>query len=706
MNVSQLSAMFSFLEQPESLSLRKNRHTLRYVFLLPLLLVTLSASAQVQQGGQLQEVQVKAARVVHRPYGDEIFPSSAQVEASTDAYSLLRKLNLPGVVVDDIGHTIRPVDNNGGEVQVRINGALASKADLQMLNPKQVKRVEFISNPGTRYGEEVAFVIDIKLGPVDQGYDLGLDARNTLTSWQGDNMAYAKAVKGNSEWGLTYDFDYADQDGRRVDEESDYLLTDGTTKAISRRQIDGRDRHYNHSLQAKYTHADSTGNVLQATFSTAFDHTPNDDSRMLFVDGTTEQTVNNRSRQRETTPSLDLYLSHKFGGSQTLIANVVGTTIATHGYSYQDEGTPYSYHIDGDTYSLLSEAIYENRLRPFTLSLGARQTTKYTHNEYSGDVASINDIHNSSLYFYAELTGRLGHLDYVVGVGASNRHYRQADNSYDHWYFRPKFTLAWRLAKGFQLSYSFDNYDRLSKVALVNDTRMRVNSMEWVVGNPNLRPTRVTTQELKLGYSVPRLSLLLYGEYRQNHHPNMAKYIRTDDNQFLYTQQNQRSIDLMNVSLYANYEIIPDHLTAMGNLIFSRFFNRGDDYEHLMNNWSFSGALQAYLGQWTLQAYLDTGWKFEEGESWNRDGLSSVLAASYRMGPWTFSLNWQMPFQSHPLVSKGGTENRYVHKYVEIHNADAGNCVSLHINYRLSRGRKAKEVRRRLNNKDSDSGVM
>lgn len=48
------------------------------------------------------------------------------------------------------------------------------------------------------------------------------------------------------------------------------------------------------------------------------------------------------------------------------------------------------YDVKGKTASLLSEIIYENRLKPFTLSAGLAYTYKHTMNNYQGDVFALN----------------------------------------------------------------------------------------------------------------------------------------------------------------------------------------------------------------------------------------------------------------------------------------------------------------------------
>ena len=81
---------------------------------------------------KLEGVTVKAARVMKTVDGMKVFPSQAQLEASADGYSLLQKLSLPGIRVDEVMRTITAPEMIGS-VQVRINDVPASTRDLLSL---------------------------------------------------------------------------------------------------------------------------------------------------------------------------------------------------------------------------------------------------------------------------------------------------------------------------------------------------------------------------------------------------------------------------------------------------------------------------------------------------------------------------------------------------------------------------------------------
>ena len=110
----------------------------------------------------LQEVTVQGSKVVQRVDGQTIYPTRQQLESSTNGYSLLSKLTLPHLRIDPVMHTVTALSNLGS-VQVRINDMVASKEDLLSLDMKAVQHIDYIDNPGVRYGDGIAYVINMRL---------------------------------------------------------------------------------------------------------------------------------------------------------------------------------------------------------------------------------------------------------------------------------------------------------------------------------------------------------------------------------------------------------------------------------------------------------------------------------------------------------------------------------------------------------------
>ena len=655
---------------------------------------------------EMKEVTVEAARVTKKVDGLLIIPSDAQREASTDGYSLLAKLSLPRLRVDEVMRTVTPLMTDGS-VQIRLNGTLASKEDLLALDPKLVKNIDFIDNPGVRYGEGIGYVIDIQTRRNTTGYVLGADLSNAVTTLNGDNTVYAKVNHKHSELSLTYNFLYNDHRGLRSLETADYTLNNGSHYLVTRNQTAGRSRHFGNQFEIKYSLADSATYVFQANLSVGGGNTPGNYADFVYRDGTIEQTYRTINVSSDFSPTLDLYFFHQLGKHQSVTANVVGSGIYTDKRGYNGEGRTYAYDVDGSTWSLESEAIYENKLKPFTLSAGLEHSMSFTNNEYTGDVSALNKMRRGELYLFSEVKGRWKRIGYSAGIGVANKTYSQENYSFDYWTFRPKLTLSYEVLTGLSARYTFETYRRVSSYAMVSDAKIRENSREWKVGNPNLQPSRVIKNIFDISYNGSRVSCGANIEYRRDLGSNMSVYERTPTDEFLYSQQNVGNIMMIANQNYVRYDVVPERLsvTLFGGVF--RFFNVSSLYRHYLTSYNYGGNVEAYLGRWTLTGYADNGWKFVEGEHEGRNGPAVYFGVSYRWSRCSLSLFMQHPFQQHPAIQRGKVLNENLHKEYIYRSRDLGNMITLKFSWKLSRGKSYKEIEKKVQNEGyKQTGIM
>ena len=683
------------------------------LWMLLLCFLALPVGAQNEKGNsetaksvEMKEVTVEAARVTKKLDGMLIVPSDAQREAATDGYSLLGKLSLPRIRVDEVMRTIVPLTNNGS-VQLRLNGTLASKEDLLSLDPKLVKNIDFIDNPGVRYGDGIGYVIDIRTKRNTTGYVLGADLSNAVTTLNGDNTVYAKLNHKNSELALTFNSSYNDHRGFRSSETADYTLNNGSHYLVSRNQTDGRSRRFGNQFEIKYSLADSATYVFQASLSTEGSNTPGNYADFVYRDGTIEKSYRTIDVASSFAPTLDLYFFHQLGKHQSITANVVGSSIYTDKRGYNGEEGDYAYEVNGRTWSLESEAIYENKLKPFTLSAGLEHSMTFTNNEYTGDVSALNKMRRGELYLFSEVKGRWKQLGYSAGVGVANKTYSQENYSFDYWTFRPKLTLSYEILAGLNASYSFETYRRVSSHAMVSDARIRENSREWKVGNPNLQPSRVLKNILDVSYNGKRVSCGMNMEYRRDLGSNMSVYERTPTDEFLYSQQNVGNIMMIANQNYVRYDVVPERLsvTLFGGVF--RFFNVSSLYRHYLTSYNYGGNVEAYLGRWTLTGYADNGWKYVEGEHEGRNGPAVYFGVSYRWSRCSLSLFMQHPFQQHPVIQRGKVLNENLYKTYSYRSRDLGNMITLKFSWKLSRGKSYKEIEKKVQNEGyKQTGIM
>lgn len=657
----------------------------------------------------LNEVVVKGERVVNRDNTLHLLPTKEQKEASTTGYGLLSRLALPLVTVNEVAKTIS-VPPNMGQLQVRINDIVADKHDLTSLDPKSVRRVDFLQNPGARYGMDVNYVINIITEKPEFGYTVGAELMQTLTSMRSNGEAFAKLNRGKSEFDINYSFGFSDMKKQKYEETADYLMPDNSVFTMRRTDNDWRTRQVSHDLQLQYTLADTSRYTLQATVGGMFSRIPRNTRTRTEVSGGVEERLPIRSADDTKTALADLYFNYNLTKRQNLTFNASGSyTASDYDYSYGGS-SPYAYTSASKARTLFAEAVYENSLRPFTLSAGAAFDYNFTGVDYHGDTEAHNSILTQGVYMFAQIKGRLANLSYTVGTGVSYRHYHQGSQRNDYWLWRPELQLSWSPWRPFRLSYNVSMTQKPPRLAYLGDAIVRNNAFEFTAGNPALRPNKVIEQSITASLQLPSLYTQIMTAYRKSPDCTMPKIERmtADDGDiyFLFTRTNQPAVNLFYVNNYTRYDVLPGKLSLnfMGGLY--RCFNFGDDYTHHSSAFNWSAGADAYLGRLSLSAYVDNGWNFLEGETKNRQATVYYLTASYRLGDFNVSLFWQHCFQNRVKMNDAELLNRYVHKTMRMYSGDLGNMLTLSLTWRLSKGREHKSVNRNAVKRGGDTGII
>lgn len=670
-------------------------------------LVFLSASAAWMQAQEveLKEVVVKGARVVQQADRQVIYPTQQQLESSTSGYSLLNKLALPHIRIDEPLHSITALAASG-RVVVRINDTDASVADLLSMDMKAVERIDFIDHPGVRFGDDVAYVIDIKVLQPVSGYVVGADLTQALTTANGNGTVFGKWNMGKSELGVSCNAKYQHATGYRQHESATYLLNDGSLYHTERRLLSSTSSSKGYGIGLTYSLCDSAY-VFQAKLNMSAPIGPSRSSdRRLFTEEGATTTFDNEGYSKSKSPSLDLYFHRDFRQHQSLTANFVATYIGSSSHTESNEGSAYAYDTRGKTYSLWAETVYENRLRPFNLSAGVQFGQRYMDNHYTGDADAHNSLHTSMLYGFGQLSGHLWQkLGYVAGFGLSRRYFSQDRHKHDFLLMRPKLSLSYPLTRRLRLKYDFEISQHVSQIALISSVSIKQNSRETLLGNPDIEPNRVTSHDLRLTYTTPTLMAELQGYYRLNDNCNMPKVTRTADNRFLTTQTNQKGCDFFFIQPLIRWTIIPEKVDFTAYCGLYRFFNYGDDYTHTYTSANGAAWLQAYLGRWTITAYGDNGWNWMEGENEGHQGANWQMSASYRLSrSLTLSAYAGYLFCAHPTGMRSELKNRYIKKSYASTDSDAGNSLTLNLTWHFAHGRKYRDINRTLNHKDTETG--
>lgn len=672
---------------------------------------TLMQGQESKDSISLQTVTVRADQVVNTVDGKKYYPTAKVKETSTNAYSLLSKLALPKVQVNETTQTISTPELLGN-LQIRINDIVASEQELAALNPKAVRYVQYIDKPGARYGDDVGIVINLVVNRPDSGYDWGGQAMQVLTSEISRVNLYGRYNKGKDEWSVGYKGMYEDLRGARNSEEAHYIMENSDMNYVMRKDLSHRQEDMQHNVELKYSRQDSCGFTMQAKLDIGLDRTLKDHAVQEIVSGKEQYSARSSNGGNTQSPMLNFYMAKHWTRHQSLTVDAVGTLMDSK-YKYEYAAlTPFRYNATGHSASFVGETVYENVLKPFTLSAGVNCRQKFTRNRYFNNASTQNGIHNHSLYTFVQISGNLfSRLKYQAGMGLDRTYYRQADTRYDLTTLRPRINLSIPISQRTTLAYNMTYGAKMPRLEYLGNFRNKENEWDVVAGNPSLKPDYPIHNTWTLSYQNDKLYSQLTAHYRYIDQCCMQD-IRREKNadgkeEFVFTQSNQRNIQMFYLDGYAQVFAIPDKLQVSADGGFYRFWNMGDMYRHTYNAFNGSFSATAFLGKWTLSCYWDSGWSFMEGESRNKGNGAFYMTGNYQLNRQvTLGIFWQHCLDKNITAYHTQLLNRFVHKEKLQRNRDMGNMVTVSLNWRFSRGKTYKTIEKSIENEDTDTGII
>lgn len=441
---------------------------------------------------RLGEAVVEGKRAAYADGYLLVYPSAEDKRHADDGFMLAQRLNLPNVAVDVFSGRTTRFDQ---AVTYCINNRPASDAEIRMLNPRDVVRVEFHEEPHGEF-EGRTTVINYILREHRHGGRAGLRATQTAgRHGSGSYMAYAQLAAGRSEWTLTADPGSYQNYNRKTDR-TDWFDDGGGWFARRREGAMAPVRRLSPAAQLSYGYRAERHNVF-ATAGFAFNRSRSA-SRYAETDGRSGRTatVESASTGRTAAPSARLYYRFADGGRN------VFTLDANYGHSHNNAaGTNRTTYGDGSLFALDSRArenyhnasllmTYTRKLRnKWTLSLISINGTDHTAIGYAG-AYSANASESSQTY-----TQEMATLDIPAGAwhvylqyGLMFMHETQTGMGRRRtWHHRPRVQLRYNLGKRGQNVLQVSKVSGGLPLSRLADVEQQLNELEWQRGNPGLR---------------------------------------------------------------------------------------------------------------------------------------------------------------------------------------------------------------------------
>ena len=665
---------------------------------------------------QLKKVVVKGClRTEQGDHANYTF-NDEQVKNARHSQDLLAML--PGIYTDPMSG--KTASMTGKSIKILINNVpMTSENDLKLLPSNKIKKVEYYDDPPARY-RDAGIVMNIITKPLDTGYAVGFDVKSAFTTGCSDDNVYFKYNKGNHHYSFDYTLNVRNY--RNWIEDNLYAFTlDGETAVYDyhrHKQYGYTDNKFN----LKYAYSKPEDITFQVTFSPVISH--------KFNRGEGEvKTQNNPDWQDGVEhsdkyvdyvkPALDLYLSKELAHKQTLDFDLLGNYFNTKQRMQTQQWTADKEKTLADDdmqskmniYSLIGEANYTKEWKKGQLTAGVYTWNKWS--EYtlrnimtSYELSSYSSCININIV-NAQYQNSIGKLTYRIGLNCIGRKQRCGDLTYNINYLVPLFYLSYKLKHG-SLQLLTTNNINCPDISTLSENATVVIPGLLKQGNPNVKATKEIGPLFRYNYNNELLyvSVGFYGFYNDK---VISPYY------YWKTVNGERYIisTYENGSFYWHYGTgYLFQLKPFKNEVLKLTVNGGFEREVVSNSsgrhcyWScpFNYTVSFRKGAWGASYQGSIPSKEYGFDNRVKNETKSELSAFYQKGAWRFSIYGLWLFT--PAKSESESYANSVLNQKEQHVIeDNRRMVMVGVSYNFFSGKK-KNVRKNINNYDSDSGAF
>ena len=137
----------------------------------------------------------------------------------------------------------------------------------------------------------------------------------------------------------------------------------------------------------------------------------------------------------------------------------------------------------------------------------------------------------------------------------------------------------------------------------------------------------------------------------------------------------------------------------------NRYISAGHNYLHTHTNWYMRAQLEANYKNWVFSAEYYGRYNWYRGETLSQGERIHILAAGYNTPRWSIMVGAINPFEK---TYKSYIQNysRYTPSIAKLKTDNLAPMPFISFTYNLNFGRQFQSGNKRLNNSDSDSGIM
>lgn len=660
---------------------------------------------------QLEEVTVTASSKRYDIDKQILIPTKSQLTISNNGWNLMKNMQLSRIKIDPIKNTISTQD--GQSVILQINGMNVENEEIIALRPQDITRVEYTDQPGMRY--QAGAIINYIVKHRETGGYISANGNQTLSSLgiKRYNLSSNYNWK-KSQLGIIVSYDESRAKWKRENTFYYQLPDVAFERAEEGLPTIYKDKALNTTV--KYTLYKTDKYQFSATLKNKYNNVPDQFSnRQGYVSDSntgTRSFLQDFSKWRSNTPSLDLYYQHNLKNKQSLVFNMVGTMIdSKNTHVYKEDNTETSENIasiysiiKGTKYSWIAEAIYEKSFTHSKWSTGVHHVQSYTSNKYSGDVNSNVNMNYLESYLFADYTYSYKHFNLATGINGKYTRYSQKGEKHNKFHIEPRLLLKYAFNDNLFLRYNIRLFSKSPSLSELNNTEQQIDTWQIKRGNPNLLTYITYRQNLLFAYNHKIFGIELMGRYDYDHKPIMG-YVFYENGKIVNMNINQRSIHHLSLESSLSLRPLGDYLSLSITPGMNRYIVYGNSYTHTYTNWYVRASLLANYKRWFFNADLSTPDNSMNGEVINYSESFHSMGIGYNAPKWNVAMGVMLPFTKEYSQATRNLSH-LASSYSKISSRDLSCLFYVAASINLDFGAKFKVQKQKRSNSDEESGVL
>lgn len=653
----------------------------------------------------LGDVVVTSSRMRQKTDHQIISFDKEQIKSARYAKDLL--LNVPNLREDPMTGLIATL--NGGGILILINGVKASDAQLKMIPPEKVLRVEYYDIPPARYAY-IGTVVNVITKKLDNGYSFGAQTVGAFTTGFNNSNAYFSMTHGNHRFDVEYDLSYRSYKHRITDTDIAYILN-----GIQRRdQTVGSDAfgYTVNTASLKYAYVQPEKQLFQVTFSPEFiTNFSNAHYEGTYTKATTSEIF--RKEMKDKTgilhPSLDLYywkkLSSKDELSLNLNLNHFQTKANNDHKEWEKANNRQTYDdvmtLNNQKQSAIAEAAYSRSLWQAT-----KLNTGYQL-EYSHLFSNINNLFGKSKYTsdylkqyaYGEMSGMHNKWMYRLSLGLTHIYSNSSQKSYNQLLFTPKVVLGYSFSDNHSLRLIGERAPSMPSISALSNNAVSVTRDIVQMGNPKLISSSYSYLQLVDSYNNKWISLQLGGAYQYERNP-ISQYYLIEKERVVLSYRNTPHNHLYITYLSSQIKPFGGNILQLGVFLQPTWLKQAVPEGTLSsfwveNNFNLTMRYKKFLlnCQYRIPFYSTGGYMRSLSEN------TSSISLSYNWKNWQFGAGMYFVGQDAHYHSETIAECP-VRYNRDTRIKDNNSMIIFRLSYDFQSG-KEKKVTRKLNNQDN-----